>query len=149
MLLWIVKKTGVLIIANLTLNVILWGYPIRGTYRANLSKRYWNLPEESWKWWIWIIEKNECVGLQRIWVSKRTVFQLIWIIRNFKCISRCPEEIQHRLALLASYTFYNNAPYASSLKYSQTILAIVTKHEVTRTYERNIQRARNSFACPH
>ncbi len=53
-----VWKTQVLIIASLTLKVAAWGHPIRGTYRTNPSLYDWNLFEESWTWWLWVIEKR-------------------------------------------------------------------------------------------
>ncbi len=55
---FLMRKTRVLTIAILTVKVTLWGHPIRGIYRANLSRHDCNMFEESWAWWLWIIEKR-------------------------------------------------------------------------------------------
>ncbi len=52
------EKKRVLIIISMTLKVTLWEYPICGIYRPNFSERDGNLFEESWIWWLGIIEKR-------------------------------------------------------------------------------------------
>ncbi len=79
-----VKKTRVWIIASLTLKVILWGYPIHGFLSAQSFIRLVKLVWREYDIVVMNEWKKKCVGLQRTWVSKRTVYLIrilfIWSV---------------------------------------------------------------------